>query len=304
VADLEAAADTAIVKVNELSSQLGKAQEAFARVQDQLERVAEQLEADWTELAHRASSAAAAAESHVALVAEECRGARTACAELDAAAVTAAGAWRELLEASRADVADLQSHVADAEPRLTGVAERTAADVRQLADDAEAIEAELEQALADAHDFLRDEVASEMRAVEEEIRARTAALQADLAERVPQVLDEVQAAWEEQLGRVEEILEEELAGTRQHAADVVAFSLEECRRGHDEAWHEVESAVGELAGLLAQLTESAHERRRELAELHGDVDRSLDEAVARGEQASRILEQELETMARYDFVRA
>jgi hypothetical protein len=54
MADLEEAADVALVKIKDLSAHIDKAEAAFTAVEERLDDVRSQFEADWTALEEKA----------------------------------------------------------------------------------------------------------------------------------------------------------------------------------------------------------------------------------------------------------
>lgn len=301
--DLEAAAEAAIVKVKDLSAHIDKAEAAFAALEDQLEDVKTRYETDWTALDEKARVLLELARAQTSAIAGEGEEARQGLTQLDDALEKTATEWDDAIEAGASETSTLGAHVSEQGPPLSAQGSEVQAAARSLGERAGAIEAELQQVLAEARELLESEVVGELREAQDAIRERTASLQATLADECGRALEEAFAGWERQLAEVEQVIDEEFARARQHAADVVAYSLQECERGHDEAWAAMQAQVAGLEGLLTRLGEAATARAAELAERRGTADQALTEAAAGVERMRATLAQELETLARYEFVR-
>jgi hypothetical protein len=302
MADLEGAAEAAVETVDQLSTRLGQAREALAALERQAAEVREQAAADWEELDAGARTLVGEAEGHAARLAEAGHEVEGACSALDQALATAGSEAAGDLVADSGTAATLAAHLAQGAAPLAEAAEQTAAQVRSLGERAAEIEAQLQEALGEARDFLRDELAAELREMREAVLSRAAELQAAIAEEGRLMLDEAYASWESELLQIEEILDRELEATLQHTADVVDFSLAECRQGHQQAGEEMAAAAATLDGLLQRLAEAVAERRGEVTEAGAAIEQALGDAAARVELMSGALRQELETMARYEFV--
>ena len=304
MADLEAAAEVAIVKIKDLSAHIDKAEAAFTTLQEKLDEVEERFEADWEALDEKAGVLLEVARAQTSGIAEDGQRAREGLSELDESLARMATEWDQAMESGVSEASTLGAHVSDQGPAVSARGDEAETAARSLAARAAAIEAQLQQALTDARELLESEVVSELKEMQDAIRQRAAALQATLVEECETVLAEAFAGWERQLAEVEEVIDEEFARARQHAANVVAYSLQECQRGHDEAWVEVTGLVTTLEGLMQRLGEAIGARTAETDERRDTAEQALSEAAAGVERMRSALAQELETLARYEFARA
>jgi ABC-type transporter Mla subunit MlaD len=302
MADLESAADVALVKTKELSGRIDKAEAAFTELEDALEDAQAQFDADWSGLEEKARILLDLARAQAAGIGEEGEEAREALTQLDESLAHAASDWDGAVEGGVAETAALGAHVAEQQPLVASAGAAAAAAASTLAEHADPIEAQLQQALAEVRSLLETGVASELRELQESVRERAEALRVRFAEQCDTVLAEALAGWERQLAQVEDVIDEEFARARQHAADVVEFSLLACQRGHDEAWTEVAGFVEGLGGLLQGLGESVTARTAQLGDRRGAAEQALADVAAALERMRAALVQELETMARYEFV--
>ena len=304
MADLEAAADVALTKTKDLSERIDKAEEAFTALEETLDDVKTRFDTDWAALDEKARALLELARAQTNGLAEEGAEARAGLTQLAESVSENASEWDGAIESGRSETSVLGAHVSEQAPVLSTAGHDAEAAGRQLAERAAAIEAQLQQARAEVRGLLETEVATELREMQEAVRQRTAALQASLVDECETALGEAFTDWEQQLAQVEEVIDQEFASARQHAHDVVLFSLQECRRGHEEAWVEMEGVVTSLEALLLKLAETAGARTAEVGERRSGMEQALADAAVGVERMRAALTRELETMARYDFARA
>ncbi len=142
----------------------------------------------------------------------------------------------------------LQKALADAEQAAQGLRER-----------AEALEAELKQALADTDAALHDGLAGELRELEDAIRVRTEALGAFL---VGEAVPTVNAAVEELLAHLqgaEASVRESLEAAERTVAEGAESAVEEVAAGHEQALNELAELGASLEALLHKLNALAED---------------------------------------------
>jgi len=301
--DLETAADVALVKTKELSAHIDKAEAAFTALEERLDAVKAQFREDWTALDESVKDLLDLARTQTTGIAEDGEESRQALAQLDESLADDAAEWAGALENGVVEASALRVHVSEQEPLVSAARDQAVGAAQGLAERAAAIEAQLQQMVSDVRELLETEVAHELREVQEVLRERAAALLASLAEECETAIAEAFAAWERQLAQVEEVIEQEFASARQHAAAVVDFSLQVCRQGHEDAWGEIEGLLADTERLLLGLGEVVGARAAELGERRGAAEQALSEAAVAVERMRAAFAQELETMARYEFVR-
>jgi hypothetical protein len=302
MADLEEAADVALVKIKELSSQIERAEAAFTAVEEKLDDVKEQFEADWSALDEKARAVLEVARAQTAGIAQEGEDARQSLTGLDDSLTGAVSEWDGAIEAGGSETTQFGVHVSEKEPVVSEAGTDTEAAARKLAERVAAIEAQLQEAMAEARDLLEREVAGELKEMQGAVRERASALQAAVADECGTILDEAFTSWQERLAHVEEVIDQEFAKARDHAAAVVAFSLEECQKGHEETWEELSSLTVNLEGLLQKLGEAVRARTAEMGDRRTAAEQALSETAAGVERVRSTLALELEMMARYEFV--
>jgi hypothetical protein len=302
--DLEGAAEVAIVKIKDLSAHIDKAEAALAALEEKLDDVKARHETDWTALDEKACVLLELARAQTAGIAGEGEEARQGLTQLDEALEKTATEWDDAVEAGASETSTLGQHVSEQGPVVSAQGHEAETAARNLAERATDIEAQLQQALADVQELFESQVANELRDAQEAIRERAAALRATLADECGRMIEEAFTSWQERLAQVEELIDEEFASARQHAADVVEFSIGECSRGHEEAWTDLSGLVAHLDGLMGKLAEGAQARTGEVGGCRSATEQALADAAAGVERMRSALVQELEMMARYEFVRA
>jgi hypothetical protein len=302
VADLEAAADVALVKIKDLSAHVDKAEAAFTAVEERLDDVRTQFATDWAALDEKTRVLLELARAQAAGIAEEGEEARQGLTGLEESLARAASEWDDAIERSGSETSTFTAHVSEKEPVISQARHETEAASRSLAERAAAIEAQLQQAVTEARDLLEGDVAGELKEMRDAVRQRASALGSVLAGECGAILDEAFASWEQQVAQVEEVIDQEFASARQHAADVVEFALKECRQGHEDAWAEIGVLVASLDALLQGLGEAVRARTGEVGERWRASEQALADAAAAVECMRSALTQELEMLARYEFV--
>jgi len=302
--DLEEAAEIATVKIKELSAHVDKAEAAFTALEERLGHVKTRFETDWAALDERAHALLETARAQAGGIAEEAEEAREGLSQLDESLGKAAPEWNAALEGSASETSTLGAHVSEQGPPVSEQGGEAQAATRALARRAAATEAQLQQAAAEARELLEGEVARELREMRDAVRQRAAALQAALTEECAAELAEAFTGWERQLAEVEEVIDEEFASARQHAAAVVEFSLQECQRGHEDAWAAMASLMADVDGVLERLGQTVGARTSEIDARRTGLEEALSGTAAGVERMRALLAGELETLARYEFVRA
>lgn len=303
MADLEVAADLALAKTRELSVHVDRAEAALEALEEMLQDVKGRFDVDWNALEEEARDLLERARAQTRGIDDEGEDARQAIAQLDESVARANSDWGAAIEGGIARTSALGAHISEQHPLVSTAGQEAAGATRGLAERADAIEAQLQQVAAELRGLMETDVVDELRRMQDAVRQRAEALQASLAEQCDTVIPEAIAAWEQQLAQVEEVVEQEFARARQHAADVVDFSLAECRHAHDEAWSRMTGLVDDLETALQRLADAVVARTAELGEHRGAADEALAGAAESVDRMRTALVREREAMARYEFVR-
>jgi chromosome segregation ATPase len=185
----------------------------------------------------------------------------------------------------------LQKALAEAEQAAVGLRER-----------AEAVEGELKQVLAETDAALHDDLAQELRDLEDGIRQRTEALSAFLdGEAVPTV----NAAVEEllaQLQGAEASVRESLEAAERTLAEGAESAVEEVAAGHEQALNELADLGASLEELLHKLNALAEDGGAAVQKDGEDLNRVEREAQESLNATLGLVRDVEETLRRYSFV--
>jgi chromosome segregation ATPase len=217
MADLEAAADAALMKVKELEGGVEGGRAALTSLREELARLAARLDEDWAALREKGAAIVSRVQEESSRLAEDGREAQVALSELDGAmAATRAESERALAEAA-AGVSALGAQVDGARPAMEALVQQAEAAFQSLSEQAAQVQAALEGALGSAAEFLESEVAPALEAMAEEIEGAAEEAAAVLGDELPSSLDELLGQWESKVAELESFIEEFFDDAATHA---------------------------------------------------------------------------------------
>lgn len=298
MAELEAAADTALLKVKGLSEQVQEAEEALATLDSELARILAELEADGSALredARRLTAQAAAAHERLTQEGQE---AAAALEDFEEQAASAQAECAREAQETRGQVGELEAAAESGQGRVREGAERVGAALRELARRTGEIEAALEAALAEAAG-LADEMKGELEGLHQAVQTEAEAVHSFLSDDCAQEVERIVAEYDRSMAALEDFLDQQFAQMRQHAEETVSFSLAECAREVEEALPEdaAEACVLAINDVGAAAAENGEELDRARACLVED----LEATIARAEAAYAGLVAMEDLMAEYGF---
>jgi ABC-type transporter Mla subunit MlaD len=289
-------------RANALLAGVDAVEARLAEARERLARAVSDSEAEWSRLGGLAAEAAAEIAAESQDLFGEGTQAQEALLQLRGSyerLATEAAEEKERIDEELEAFAGRLREVDPALQKALAEAEQAAGGLRERA---EAVEGELKQVLAETDAALHDDLAEELRELEEGIRQRTEALWAFLeGEAVPTV----NAAVEEllaQLQGAEASVREALEAAERTVAEGAESAVEEVATGHEQA-------LTELADLGTSLEELLH-KLNALAEDGGAAVQKDGEALNEvGREAQESLNATLglvrdveETLRRYSFV--
>jgi ABC-type transporter Mla subunit MlaD len=302
MAELDVAGGLALERANALLAGVDAVEARLAEARERLARAVSDSEAEWSRLGGLAAEAAAEIAAESQDLFGEGTQAQEALLQLRGSYERLATEAAEEKERIGEELEAFAGRLREVDPALQKAlaeAEQAAGGLRERA---EAVEGELKQVLAETDAALHDDLAEELRELEEGIRQRTEALWAFLeGEAVPTV----NAAVEEllaQLQGAEASVREALEAAERTVAEGAESAVEEVATGHEQA-------LTELADLGTSLEELLH-KLNALAEDGGAAVQKDGEALNEvGREAQESLNATLglvrdveETLRRYSFV--
>jgi chromosome segregation ATPase len=269
MADLETAAEGALVRVKEFEARFEKAQASFAALRDEATTLRAQLESDWTGLAEAAQSLIRSAEEHRKAFDTDGQEAAQALAGLGSAVGGAVPEAQQELQGATGEVAGLGERVEGERPRLEAAEERLRALADDIASRADQVERQLAEALREARDFVGVEVAADLQAIEDAIRQRAASVQSVVAEQCTQAIEDAYADFESKLDELEQLVSEKaFEEPGQHVDEVVQFSVQEAQTAHKDA---LDALVAGVDALEAELRTLEEDVKQHAADVEGEA---------------------------------
>jgi chromosome segregation ATPase len=302
MAELDVAGSLALERANALLLGVDAVEARLAEARERLARAVADSEAEWSRLGALAAETAAEITAEAQELFGEGTQAQEALLQLRGSyerLATEATDEKERIEeeleafAGRLREVDpaLQKALAEAEQAAVGLRER-----------AEAVEGELKQVLAETDAALHDDLAQELRDLEDGIRQRTEALSAFLdGEAVPTV----NAAVEEllaQLQGAEASVRESLEAAERTLAEGAESAVEEVAAGHEQALNELADLGASLEELLHKLNALAEDGGAAVQKDGEDLNRVEREAQESLNATLGLVRDVEETLRRYSFV--
>lgn len=303
MADLDSAADAALARLKEMAGHIEEAQEACASLREEVERAGQALDDDWEALEEKARALMERVPAESERVSQAAQAASAGLGEV-AGVVEAAGTEAEQgLEAARATLAAEGESVEGLRPQLAAMLEQAQSALAALQEQAEQASTSVEEAVADAREFLESEVPGHLGELQEQVRSRGEEVRQTLADECAASLDEAFASWQSAIEAVEAKVEQAFADARQHAEDVVTYSLKECRQAHEEELDEIVQLLDATLGPALEKLEGAIEQRGgEVDQSHSTLETQLEETGRGLESAIAALQRVKALLASYTFV--
>jgi ABC-type transporter Mla subunit MlaD len=300
--DLDKAASTALLRLQELSSRVERADTVFGELEQRLTETASRMESDWAEVGEAAAALMGRAQEEDGSVDEQSAEAVNAVRRLEAAASAAASEIGEGTGDAAQEVERWAEHVAQAQPRVTSLREQTGEAVRQLVERAQEIEDDLAETLTELKQFLEGDVANDLAELRTEVEERVDAVMTAIEDECQEPLEETYQEWEQWLTAVDGAVEKGFTDAREHLDTVLGEVLDECAERHREALDEVKDLAQDLAGALGKLEEAAVSRRAELEAASSSAEDALEQTDQRLASMTAAVNGVKELLARFSFV--
>ena len=303
MATLEDAAQDLADKLDEVSGDLGSAQEAIAHHLEDLHHLDENVAADWNALTEAVTSFLGKVEELEKQLAQD---GTEASNELGGLRGEIEGAHQEAegeIHGSRDDIHGLADHLRALQPALdslvaTGVEAAFAALKQQI----DTSRDQLEGAITEAVDFLH-QVASDVTDVGQEIEERCQALHDHMNDTCTAQLQDGLDSWQTNVDELEQLVRGKLDELPANARDVVEYAMTECTTGHEEEFDrvlnlipEIEQAIEELRGTVEETsTDIGEEAFSAIGDRLGTVSQSI-------QRTGDALDAVKQVLASYTFV--
>jgi ABC-type transporter Mla subunit MlaD len=304
MADLESAAEAAVLKLKQLSELGDSVDEALEALEKRLSSVREQLEADTQALAEDAAAFERHLDAQNDRLGDGAAETKQTLVETQDTAARVQQDMQQELEEARTAVAALAEPVETAPGTVGDALAGWEAAAQALRSQALLIEQQLYQAFQAAQAFVGTDVVEDLRGMREAVEERARAVTDAIAETCATALQDKYDHWLSTLDEVETLVRGAFDRAREHVGQAVDYALEESPRRHGAALDELqpvvdalEDAAEALQGAVAAMDTPVQEAQQTVA----------DEAAATGagaEATTAILEELTALLARFTFVQA
>ena len=169
MADLDTAAADLVVHLKGLESQIARAQHQLAELDHELAEATSHLDADWSGVEEHVQALVAKAHEEKGQLAQQGEAAEHSLGELSNAVHGAQAEQHSAMQEASAAATALAEHVAHVEPQLEPLAQAVTQTAHALAERAQAAATALEQAFAQAHELLQDQLAADLQHMQQEV---------------------------------------------------------------------------------------------------------------------------------------
>jgi hypothetical protein len=255
------------------------------------ERFTDVVDAFQNDLEHQLTVVDQAGEEGLRALAE-------ARAQVEANALGAEEALKPALEGADA----LREHVQAAQSELVPWWDDLEEAAQAMIESARKAQADLEAAVAEARQFMEDEVADALRQLQDAVRTRGADWRDELREqsRVP-AQDDVDD-WSLRLEEVASTLEESFTGAVTHTGEVATFVIAELKDACDDAIRELDALSDPVVAQLQEAKAHADKVRTDTDGASDALDRDVEETVDLVNDATSKFLEVIGTLMKYTFV--
>ncbi len=302
MADLEAAAEAALVKVTQLAELGQEAEDALQSLEERLTTIREQVESDAQALAGDVSDFLERLEDEKKRLHDRGEEVAGALSETQASVATTNEDVQQGLQEARAEVAALAGPVQAAPGQIDEMVQELETAAQSFRDQAAAIEAQLEQAFAEAREFVGVDVVDDLRAMREAVEERAQAVQETIGREYETALQAKYDHWLATLNEVEGLVHDAFERARDHVTQVVEYALEEAPRRHQVALDELPPLVATLEGAAEALQGAVAEIEAEVQQGHEATAEEVRDTGSAAQAMTTALEGLKALLARFTFV--
>jgi phage-related tail protein len=305
MAIFEDAAEQLVVKLKGLDGEMEQARQRISDIKDHLQSVCDDFDEHWQEMAEKVASVVAKVGDESEETSQSVDEGLSALAE---AKGTVEGGGQEVeaeLASAQEGVRAYGEHATGMEePVETLVVDGVEVPAQALAQRAQEVEGELQQALSEAREFLTDEVGGTLKELQDEIRERCEELHTTLTVECANALQSAFDDWSSKMDEVEELVEQQaFTAAPPHAGENVTYALTACSDAQAQQLATLRDLVNGLVGVLDEL-------KTEVGEAATDVAVEGADALAQGmdglrqslASAGTALDSVRDLLASYSFV--
>ena len=305
MATLEDAAEELVVRLRGLDSEIEESEGKLEDLRDQVDKAAEEVEQEWSQLREAVSSLLEMAREQGEQLGEQARETGQALVDARSAVGEEGAESRQELGEGRAHLDALGQHAAGLEPGVESLAtEAGEAPARSLAERARELEQELNRLMEEARTFLQDEVAGAATEIADEIRQICQTLHQSLAEAITEAFQDAYQQWESAVDELESyVITQGYDASHDHARAVVEYAVEECDQACNRRIDEVREIVGVMLGQLKELAaEVEHSAERVVEKTGAALLEELNGTHKSATAAVAALDRVKQELTQYSFV--
>lgn len=303
MADLEAAADAALAKVKELEGEIAEAEEAISALKEEMARLGQRTGEDAAAVDAKARALLDRLHQVTERLGQDGQEAASALSELEAAAESARPECEQAIGEGRAQVAAFGEQLEAARPQAEAMVQQGQAALDALEQYAAQIGESVQQALADAREFVEGQVVTGLQAMKDDVEREAEDAARSIGEDLPSSISESYDHWAAKVGELQSFIEEFFGDAQQQVDEGVSRCLEECTRAQMEALEAVvEHVNGSLVPGVEQLQSTVRQEAGVMDSSCSALEAALDKTGGALQSAIAALEGVKENLASYTFV--
>jgi DNA repair exonuclease SbcCD ATPase subunit len=283
MADLEDAAAQALSQLKSLETAMEKTQAGMDEVEHEVERLASQLETDWSTFDHAAESLLEKARSvqHALDTAEQ-----QTTASLHELQEKIASGYHEVAEDAQhavAEIGSLEQEVHADAPDIASHGQAISSQSKALSEHAAEVAGHLETTFQQVAHFLEHDVVGSLRSMKDAVHEASQKVRDDFHHTAEEQLQTVQQEYDRHLDELDEVLHESLGAAALHVPAVVEYVTKECEEAHKTHANEMAHVADSLHTVVEKLEAAiaAEERTaREASQNVGHACTNTDHAAA------------------------
>jgi hypothetical protein len=305
MATLEDAAEELVVKLRGLDSEIEESERQLEDLHQRVDHVRADVDHDWTALTEAVTAFLHKLGQEESELAQQVQTTGQAVADAQQAMAEDGAQARVEIAQGHAQLDALGQHATGLQPGVQSLAtEAGEAPAKALAEQAHALEQELQQLVEDARTFVHDEVLPAITQVAADFHEQCQELHRQMAEEITAALQETFGEWESKVEQAEQYVgTHAFQASHPHARDSVASALGECKTASAQQLDSLQQLIGLLTGQLQQFGAEAHGASQALvAQASAEMLQQLDQVRAASAQAVTALDAVKGQLAGYGFV--
>lgn len=305
MATLEDAAEELVVKLRGLDSEIEESERQLEDLHQRVDHVRGEVDQDWTALSEAVTAFLHKLGEEQTELAQQVQTTRQAIADAQQAMAEDGAQARAEIGQGHSQLDALGQHATGLQPGVQSLAtEAGEAPAKALAEQAHALEQELQQLAEDARTFLHDDVLPAITQTATDFHEQCQELHRQMAEEITAALQETFGEWESKVEQAEQYVgTHAFQASRPHAHDSVTAALGECKTASGQQLDSLQQLIGLLTGQLQEFGTQAHDAGQAVvAQASAEMLQQLDQLRAAAAQAVTALDAVKGQLAGYGFV--